>query len=85
MIEGGDFPGRIFDSPGERFGFFATRWREAENEEAAELAVVDALKEEYRATVMPLVDGEDTPTLHHAEIERLHVFPDEAPETGAAW
>lgn len=75
----------MFDEPDKRFGFFATRWREADDEQAAELAAVDALRNEYREVVMPLRDGELTPTLHLAEIERLQEFPAEYPGTGAAW
>jgi len=85
MIEGRDFPGRMFDEPDKRFGFFATRWREAEDEEAAELAAVDALRAEYRAIVEQFREGDVAPTLHLAEIEELEAFPEEYPETGAAW
>ena len=85
MIEGRDFPDRIFGEPGKRVGFFATRWREADDERAAELATVDALRDEYRNLVMPLRDGEITPTLHLSEIEELPAFPADYPEAGAVW
>jgi len=85
MIEGRNFPGRMFEEPDKRFGFVATRWREAQDEQAAELAVVDSLRDEYRHAVMPLLQGEHTPTLHLAEIEQLQAFPKESWETGAAW
>jgi hypothetical protein len=85
MIEGRDFPGRILGEPSKRVGFFATRWREAEDEQAAELAAVDALRDEYRDVAMPLRDGEFTPMLNLAGIEELQAFPNEYPKTGAAW
>jgi hypothetical protein len=85
MIQGRDFPGRMFNEAEKRFGFFANRWREAEDEQAAELAVVDSLRDEFRDAVMPLLESELTPTLHLAEIEQLGAFPEEYPETGATW
>lgn len=85
MIEGRDFPGRMFDEPDRMYGFFANRWREATDEQSVELAVVGALRDEYRDAVMPLLEGELTPTHHLAEIEQLEAFPEEYLETGAAW
>ena len=85
IIEGRDFPGRMFDEPGKRFGFIAARWCEADDERAAELDVVDALRVEYRDAVMPLREGELTPSLHLDEIEQVEAFPAEYPSTGAAW
>jgi hypothetical protein len=85
MIEGRDFPGRMFEEPEKRFGFFASRWREAEDEQAAELAAVNALREEFRDAGMPLLEGEAAPTLHLAEIEQMQAFPEKYPETGATW
>jgi hypothetical protein len=75
----------MFNEGEKRFGFFATRWREAEDEQAAELAAVDALRDEFRDALMPLLEGELTPILHLGEIEHLEAYPEEYPETGATW
>ena len=84
-MEARGFPGRIFGEPHKTYGFVATRWREAANEEAAQLAVVDALKAEYRDMKDQWRKGEPVPSLHLAEIEELAAFPEDYPETGAAW
>ena len=85
VMEARGFPGRIFGKPGKSYGFIATRWREAADQEAAELAVVDALKVECRDLKEQWREGEPVPTLLLAEIEELSAFPEDYSETGAAW
>jgi hypothetical protein len=85
MVEGCDFPGRMFGEPNKLFGFFATRWSEAEDDHTAERAVIESLRAEFRDSLMPLRESEPAPSLHLDEIDQVDAFPDEHPHTGAAW
>jgi hypothetical protein len=84
VIEGRNFPARKLAEPARRFGFFTTRCCEAQDEQAAEQAVVDALRAEFRE-MMILDDGEFTPSFHLDEIEPLAELPDDCPDSGAVW
>ena len=89
MIEGRDFPGFLFDKPDTAYGFFTTRWIEAQDEEAAELAAVESVRWEYRELRWPISQqqkaGDPDPMLYLVEIEEVSDIPEDAPNSGATW
>jgi hypothetical protein len=58
------------DSVEKRMGFYTTRFVEAENEEAAEYAVMDILRDDLE----PLNDKSDSPMMYAEKVEELDSF-----------
>ena len=60
------------DGVEEKLGFYTTRFLEAQNEEAAEYAVMDMLRDELAELV--LNDKSDTPMMYAEEVDELDSF-----------
>ena len=83
LINGEDFP-LAQDGQTRMFGFYVTRWVEAESEEVAELKAIEALKREPRFDFPPeLRDPRSRVTFE----EITPVEPDDVPEVlpGMTW
>lgn len=83
MVEGANFL-ITFDNETAKYGFYTTRFLEAENEEDAEVNAMDILREELADIVQN--DLADSPVMFLAEIEELRSFADyPVPGTGFVW
>jgi hypothetical protein len=83
FIRGENFPGELLGETG-LYGFFTTRWVEAENEAEAELISLDMLKNE---ATFQLPESLPKPTLakvYFESIEAIDQLP-ESPGCGATW
>jgi hypothetical protein len=83
MVEGANFL-VTFDNETAKYGFFTTRFLEAENESDAEANAMDMLREELADIVQN--DLADSPVMFLEEIEEIGSFADcPAPGTGFVW
>ena len=87
LLEGRDFPGRIFGEPSELFGFFTTRFINAADPDAAELKAVESVREEYRDIIGDRQTDEPNPIIYLVEIEERDELPEGATLCGggATW
>lgn len=74
------------DGVNQKMGFYTTRFVEAENEEAAEYAVMDMLRSDPKLVKGVLNEGSDPPMMYAEEIEELKSFKEfPVPGTGFAF
>ena len=62
------------DGANQKMGFYTTRFVEAEDEEAAEYAVMDLLRNDPKLVQGTLNEGSDSPMMYAEEIEELESF-----------
>ena len=85
LVEGRNFPSRLFADAVGLVGFFAERFVEAEHAEAAELAAIELIKNELRPRLGEQITGEPNPTLHLDQISVIEELPQNAPGSGVTW
>lgn len=74
------------DGVNQKVGFYTTRFVKAENEEAAEYAVMDMLRNDPQLVKGVLNEESDSPMMCAEEIEELKSFEDyPVPNTGFAF
>ncbi|HET6891788.1 MAG TPA: hypothetical protein VFH31_11850, partial [Pyrinomonadaceae bacterium] len=62
------------DGVNQKMGFYTTRFVEAQNEEAAEYAVMNMLRSDPKLVKGVLNEGSDPPMMYAEEIEELKSF-----------
>ena len=85
IIEGADFPARVFESAHTPMGFFTTLFIEAADEKAAELAAVELIKQELKPLLGEQRDGETNAMMSLDQIREVEQLPDNAPGLGFTW
>lgn len=66
-------------------GFYTTRFVEAVDEQAAELAAVELIKRELKPLLGEQQVGEANPLMSLDQISELHTLPATAPGSGFTW
>ena len=85
IIEGADFPARVFESADGPLGFFTTRFVEAADEKAAELAAVELIKQELEPLLGGRCDEEANASMSLDQIREVKELPETAPGFGFTW
>ncbi|TRD10855.1 hypothetical protein FGU71_02545 [Erythrobacter insulae] len=85
MIEGVDFPARLLEDADGPLGFYATRFVEATDEQAAEFAALDSIKKELRPFFRERRNGGTNPLMFVHKVVEIKELPDDAPGSGATW
>ena len=85
VIEGAHFPARVFDVADGPMGFYTTRFVEAVDEHAAELAAVELIKRELKPLLGEQQVGEVNPLMSLDRISELQKLPATAPGSGFTW
>lgn len=76
MVEGGNFLLNMNDEA-KKYGFYTTRFVEAQSQEEAENVVINILRDEPKLTGIVLNEREDPPMMYIVEIEELDHFDDQ--------
>lgn len=85
IIEGADFPARVFESADGPMGFFTTRFVEAADEKAAEFAAVELIKQELKPLIGERRDGETSASMSLDQIREVEELSETAPGVGFTW
>jgi hypothetical protein len=85
VIEGAHFPACVFEVSDGPMGFYTTRFVEAVDEKAAELAAVELIKRELKPLLGEQQVGEVNPLMSLDRISELQKLPTTAPGSGFTW
>ncbi len=85
IIEGKNFPARLFKDTVGTLGFFTTRFVEAVDEKAAELAAVELIKQELEPLLGERRDEETNALMSLDQIREVKELPETAPGFGFTW
>ena len=85
LIEGQNFPGFLFDKADVLYGFYTTRWVEADEVREAELAALRSVKWEFKDLLPEPEPGNPEPSLHLVETQEVNDIPVDSRSSGATW
>ncbi len=75
----------MFEDAAGPMGFFTTRFIEAVDEETAQMAAVDLIRQELKPILGERLAGECNPSLSLDRINEVEALPENAPGSGFTW